>query len=1291
MSTPESSPPGSEETRLDASASGQARIYQAGRDQHIVERDLHLHYEDGVRRARRAELDDTPARECPYPGLAAFDEEQARWFFGRDPVIADLLIRLDERLRDGGSLVVVGPSGAGKSSLLRAGLLPALVRGALPAAGSAHWPRLLLTPTAHPVAALVTHLVDATGASVQDVSAAVAADPRSCAVRLRAMAEADRRAGTRLVVVVDQLEELFTLCVSDRERRAFLGVLTALAEQGPDGAGPAGLVVYGLRSDFYTPCANHSQLRTALQNGQLLLGPMSQSELKEAILFPARAADLDIEPGLVEVLLRDLGTPPADGSTNLPAQGYEAGRLPLLAHALRATWQQRHRHTLTVDGYQATGGIHHAVATTAERLFATLDPAQEQAARAVFLRLVKIGDNADDTRRRMPCTDLLASAKDPSATAAVIDTYTHGRLLTRHADIVEITHEALLHAWPRLRNWIDDDRAGHLIHQDLMEAAADWERAHRDTGMLYRGHRLEAAVHWATRSHQDHAGGAASAFLAASTRHARRSARIRRSVIAILTVLALMASAAAVVAFQQRSRAQAQRNEAVFNQIRAEAERLRGSQASLGAQLDLVTHRMRPQASSLYGDLITDANTALSAPLTGHAGDIISVAYSPDGRILASSGSDRTLRLWDMGDPAHPKPLGAPIRHTGWVQSVAFSPDGQTLASAGEGGEEDTLVRLWDLADPTHPTPRGLMNAGRFNRVLSAVFSPDGHTLAAAADDGVLLWDVADTARPKQLSHLVRGHTGTVWTVAYSPDGNTLASTGGISTAFGDGALLWDVSDPSRPELLGPPVELDSPSLAFSPDGRTLVGSADGAVRLWDVSDPRRLKQLRRPLRSPNLGSVAFSPDGRTLATAGGDAVQLWNLSSPAWPQKLGSPLGHTSPVSAVAFSPDGQTLATAGADGPIMLWTLPATVLAAHPHAVWTAAVSPDGRTLASGSEDRTVRLWDLSDPAHPKALSRPFGNTGAPRPKDPYIADEHAVISVAFSPDGRTLAADGADDTTQLWDVTDPSHPKRRGPSLNHDDAVSGWVSQVEFSPNGRVLAVPGVGGEAWLWNVTDPDHPKLLRQPPDIDSATEFGWAVAFSRDGRTLASGGEDGDGRGIIRLWDVTDPAHPKRLGQPLTTPGVVNKVAFSRDGRTLASGGEDTTVRLWDVTEPGRAKRLGQPLTTGGPVNAVAFSRDGKTLAGGGRGGAVQLWDMADRLHPQQLGELLGHTVSVTSLAFSPNGHTLVSTGEDFTVRVWEMNVDAAIDRICRITHNSLTRQQWDQHIPGTPFNSPCP
>ncbi|GIH23908.1 hypothetical protein Aph01nite_22180 [Acrocarpospora phusangensis] len=294
------------------------------------------------------------------------------------------------------------------------------------------------------------------------------------------------------MLVVDQLEELFTLCEDERERRDFLAALAALSRAESED-GPAAVVVLGLRSDFYTPCADHPWLRAALETGQILVGPMSEAQVREAILFPARDVGLRAEAGLAELLLRDLGLP----------GGYQAGRLPLLAHALRATWQQRHGQTLTVAGYRATGGIHHAVSATAERLYTGLDAAGQRAARALFLRLARIGDDADDTRRRMPRAELLeASGPSSAEVTAVIDAFTRGRLLTHHQDTVEITHEALLHAWPRLRQWIDADRAGHLLHQDLEQDAAAWDRDGRDSGRLYRGSRLENARTWAARAEE---------------------------------------------------------------------------------------------------------------------------------------------------------------------------------------------------------------------------------------------------------------------------------------------------------------------------------------------------------------------------------------------------------------------------------------------------------------------------------------------------------------------------------------------------------------------------------------------------------------------------------------------------------------------------------------------------------------------------------------------------------------------------------------------------------------------
>jgi hypothetical protein len=315
---PELPPPAGDSVRLEAHASGEARITQVGRDQHV-------YFQDGVRGARRVESG-AHAGECPYPGLASFGREQARWFFGRDELTAELITRLDARLRAGGVQVVVAPSGAGKSSLLHAGLLPKLDSGALP--GSSQWPRMVFTPTAHPLAVLATQIASLAGADPATLAEELAANPQQAGVTLRGLLDGED-SGARVVVVVDQFEELFTLCTDDQQRRSFIELLALLASPPH----PVGLVVVGVRADFYAACVNYPQLRAALQDNQLAVGPMSDTELRAAILYPARDVGLDVEPGLVELLLRDLGDTASEGGL----LSYESGRLPLLAHALRVT------------------------------------------------------------------------------------------------------------------------------------------------------------------------------------------------------------------------------------------------------------------------------------------------------------------------------------------------------------------------------------------------------------------------------------------------------------------------------------------------------------------------------------------------------------------------------------------------------------------------------------------------------------------------------------------------------------------------------------------------------------------------------------------------------------------------------------------------------------------------------------------------------------------------------------------------------------------------------------------
>ncbi|GHI09177.1 hypothetical protein AQI88_13050 [Streptomyces cellostaticus] len=1292
--------PAGDGIHLQARATDHATILQAGRDQHV-------HYTDGAHEQRRiAPGAPVSGAECPYPGLAPFEQGQAQWFFGRDRLLADLMARLDQRLRTGRAQVVVAPSGAGKSSLLRAGLLAGLDQAALP--GSDRWPKMLFTPTAEPLRALATQLATLTGTDPAALTATLTADPHQCVPLLRRALGHHHCGGgenpARVVLVVDQFEEIFTLCSDDRQRRTFVDLLSRTAggraddeaAAKPAGPHPVGLVVLGIRADFYASCVDFPQLRTALEDAPLVVGSMSDLELREAIRFPARNVGLDLEPGLVELLLRDLGSPTerAGGAKESPGAqtaqraqraqeesqeesqeahdeaGYEAGRLPLLAHALRVSWQQRHGATLTVQGYQATGGIQRAIATTAEGVFARLDAEGQRITQSLFLRLVKVREGGEDTRRRLARAEL---AGVDTAVDAVVDEFTRARLLTRRRDTVEITHEALLHSWPRLREWIDADRAGRLTHQNLEETAAAWERDHRDTSLLYRGSRLEVAGTWAATAPPGTLSTLAQDFLAACSRARRRTTRIRRTVIAVLAALGLIASAAAAFAFQQRGEALDQRDLAVYNRLLAEADQLHDTDLSLSAQLNLVAYRMRPDDET-YTRLITTADDPLSTPLSGHSDRVTSVAYSPDGRVLATGSYDKTVRLWNVSDPTRPRPLGAPLVGDAVANDVTFSPDGHTLVAAGA----DARLRLWNVSDPARPAPLGTPWKAHAAGVSQVAFSPDGRLLGTGGyDRTVRLWSMADPARPTLLGEPLTGPEGGVWSVAFSPDGRTLAMGSADNTI-----RLWNVSDPARPVPLGKPLKGHSgivSSVAFSPDGHLLAATSQGdsSVRLWDVSDPAHPKSGGGPLRKDRnvMTRVAFSPDSRILAVgSGASVVRLWNVSNPASPKLIGRTLtGHTNLVAAVAFAPDGHTLATGSYDGSVRLWNIPATWLIGPANSVLSAAFSRHGHLLATGSYDRTARLWDVSDPARPQLLGKPLTGQAGP------------VSSVAFGPVGRTLATGSADATVWLWDVSDPARPVRLGASLT---SHTGAVNSVAFGPDGRTLATGSADATVRLWDVSDPARPLRLGAP--LTGHTGAVNSVAFSPDGRTLATGSADA----TVRLWDVSDPARPALRVRPLAPDSYgVSSVAFSPDGHTLATGSYGFTARLWNVSVPNRPTLRGKPLKGHtSAVWSVAFSPDGRTLATGSFDQSVRLWNVSDPDRPSPLGgQLIGHNGGVWSVAFSPDGRTLASGGGDFSVRLWGTHAAEAIDRICATTRNTLTAQQWRRYVgDALAYRPPC-
>lgn len=1140
---------------------------------------------DGVR--------DDDGSPTPYRGLARFETGDSALFFGREQLTTDLV----DLLRRRRFAAVFGPSGSGKSSLLRAGLIPVLrsaqEQDLRPAAIR------ILTPGEHPA--------------------------RNHAPLLTPAVPRDGGDGSDTFVIVDQFEEVFTLCHDTAERARFIDLL--LAARRPE----SGLrVLLAVRGDFYGRCAEHGDLADALRDANLLAAAMSPAELRDAVVKPATAAGLTVERALTARLVEEVAAAP--------------GGLPLLSHALLETWRRRRGKTLTMAGYEAAGCLDGAITKTAEEAYGRFTADQAAVARRVLLRMVVPGDGTPDTRRPVERAELPDSGRDD--TAHVLEALAGCRLLTLDGDTVELAHESLLKAWPRLRDWIEEDRERLRVQRNLTEAAHIWQQLGRDEGAVYRGSRLTAA--------REHFGDAPCedltdleyAFLKASRSHEQRGRRKYQLMLTAVTTALCLALVAAGLALGQRQSARTAQHLAESRQLAAQSGALLASDPDLAALLAVHAYRTSPTreaSAALY------AAAALPLPRQLRAGTapVNSMALSPDGRTLATHSGDGAIRIWDLPEGR----IRHTIREPGDSGVAAFGPDGRILAVATEAS-----TGLWDAT-----TGRKLGNLRTSDGFVSAIaFSPDGHSVAAASAGALRVWALVGGRTQRTLTV----HTD-AQAVAFGPDGRTVVAAG-----FGGLVHVWDVATGRTRSVHGS--RAAGTAVVLSPDGRTYATlRTDGSVVLRKVATGAVQRTISGGFAYSR--EAVFAPDGRTLAVPGpGDTVRLWDTVTGTALTTLTAG-HHGRGTLRVALNMNERTVVTSSdREAVVRVHSLsavrPRTTLPGRAAtSIADLAFSPDSRKVTTFGQgpygQGPVQLWDART-----------GRSGAALGLDSerVVRGEQLPVplsgpaATAFDPAGRAVAARrGANGQIEVRDVATGR--------LRHRRAVANVLTMV-FSPDGTRLALVGANGSLRIWHLATgtlhtlrTSHDPLLR-------------AVTFAPDGRTLAVVTIEARGDRVVLLDAAT--GHARHTMKP--KGAFTSALVFSPDGHTLATanyGG--SAVATWDVA----SGRLLDDFDVGASVASLAISLDGRALAVGSAQG-VRLWDLATRQYRLTL-----PTGSSANVTFSPDGRTLaVTTGG--SVALWDIDLPdeaRAIRAICAAVDTPLTPVQQARYLPGESAQAGCP
>ncbi len=1148
---------------------------------------------------------------CPYKGMDYFDEADADLFVGREALTEKLVERVLQLTSPASPaqprfFTIVGASGSGKSSLVRAGLVPALRWNKT----SAHWPIIIFTPSFHPLESLATSLAGdlhspaLTARLIDDLSR------DSQALGLFVHQELQIIADRYLVVVVDQFEELFTLCHSEAERSAFIQNLIDASSTPTAGA----IVIISLRADFYPHCSGYPQLRDALAAHQEYIGAMSDPEMRRVIEEPARRGRWDFEPGLVELILQDVG--------------HEPGALPLLSHALLETWLRRHARTLTLGGYLSAGGVRGAIAETAESVFSDRFTKSEQAiARRIFIRLTELGDETGtgDTRRRATINELVSHPKEFSATQSVLKALADARLVTIAEDSVQVAHEALIREWPTLRGWLEENREGLRLHRQLTEAAEDWRAGSKDAELLFRGAHLAQASEWAA-SHADDFNVEEREFLQASLAFAEREAtereaahqreldaaqkladterqraeeraksvhRLRRRSILSTSfgIVAVILAGLAFFAWHSSNATAARLQSLNLASSAIQANNTGRGDLALALSLAAVNINQPPvEASKALRAIATAPGTR--ALLTGHAQSVRAMALSPDAKTAFSGSCSRLddqgvctageLILWDLNSF---QVLHRWSAHHGWVTAVAYSPDGLMLIS----GSDDGSLIAWDLNE--HEIGRYVGQSGPITD-LAIVDSING-LLASTSDGSLVLWGL----RSREI--LQRYETSSV----------PITSIAAASSKM----------------------------LAVS-------AHQDGSIRLWNLLDPQPMNSFTK--QDSAVNSVAISPDGDRILYL---SQVIPDLSLRMIDSQSGEQLGQ------YGFSciPSDIVLNTDFSSAFVACQKIIYQVDIGKMEARWSylessgfinaVLIRQDGQLGMSASADGIIRVWNLGEQLDYQITNLP--------------ADKLNAIAFMENPDYLLVndALINGIEEPSLWSLTSPGYrPQYFG--------FSGSISPgaVAVSPDNSHVAVAG-----WTINPLLPSNMiptvaiwgrSVIKITCSFDKFSAPGRALAFTPDGQFILAGSQDqSTGSGQLVLLDVKNcqPLHEFDNQQ------AVLSLDLNQDGsRAITGMGSDGQVILWDMSTYNEINRY--TFTDYGTYLPVTFGPDDKTIIGPGPAGVFKV-DVATGNFIQNY---LGLSSTPTGLAISPDGRYLVASSLDGTILLWDYNSGEELHRL---------------------------